>query len=164
MPENLDFAMLSSHLHASMTHEVGLRRSELPLAGSQRTQWRQACLLFVLSRCRGKSATIEQLHTLMWVMRGEDRALSFMSAWNGDSAGTRVLRAWEPGLMVTINLSGAAGLTEFTSTGRVKLTAAGEIVLLAIVEAEVNLGEPQRVLESIPPITTSDMWRRLGVR
>ena len=47
---------------------VRLRRVALPLEGSERFQWRLAAVLVALSACRGKSATVEQLHTLVWAI------------------------------------------------------------------------------------------------
>jgi len=140
---------------------VASRRTPLPLAGRERTGWRLAALLLILRACRGRSATLEQLHVLMWYLRDDANATTLLAAWNGPDSAQRSLRAFDPLLDDTLSLARASGLVEQQQTGRQALSAPGGVLADAL-RSEGLMDVEQRLLVQLGSISESGMWRRLG--
>lgn len=143
---------------------LAIQRIALPLAGRQRAAWRIAALALCLAGCRGRSATVEQLHVLMWALRDQGNARQMIRLWEDGPVGYSVdLRAWDPGLDDTLKLAKAANLIEIKSNGRQTLTPLG-IALVGAIRRNPDglMNEEQKFLASLGQITESGMWRRLG--
>lgn len=140
---------------------VASRATALPLAGRDRTAWRIAAVVLILRACRGKSATLEQLHVLMWYLRDDRNAAVLRSAWDRTDGALRSLRAFDPLLDDTLALARAAGLVEQTGTGRQVLSVAGG-TLADNLRAGETMETEQRRLADLGGISESRMWERLG--
>jgi hypothetical protein len=142
-----------------------LSPAPLPLAGRDRVGWRVVSLLLCLDSCRGKSATVEQLHVLSWAVRDEDNATQLLAAWQGSPDAPRLMRALDPMLEDTLRLSHAAQLVEQRSSGRQALSTRGKALITALRNDSQNpLSEERRALTLLGTITESGMWDRLGRR
>jgi hypothetical protein len=137
----------------------------LPLAGRDRAAWRVISVLLCLASCRGRSATVEQLHVLSWAIRDEENGRVLASVWNQEDGAPRLLRAWDPKLEDTLHLARAAELVEQKNTGRYVLTTAGTRVVRALRSAQPDvLSKEQQFLAVLGSLTESGMWDRLGRR
>lgn len=140
---------------------VASRRTPLPLAGRERTGWRLAALVLILRACRGRSATVEQLHVLMWYLRDDANAATLLAVWNGPASAQRSLRAFDPLLGDILVLARASGLVEHQQSGRQALSAAGGTLSDAL-RSEGLMEVEQRLLVQLGNISESGMWQRLG--
>lgn len=141
---------------------VSVRRVPLPLAGNVRAQWRIVSLLKALSVCRGRSASVEQLHTLTWALSDDENADALEARWKERAGHSRVFRGYTPGLVATLRIAQVEGFVEQAQNGRQKLTASGAAVLVAL-EGEDAVNLPGAAyLDSLAPISSAEMWRRLG--
>lgn len=137
----------------------------LPLAGRDRAAWRVASILLCLSSCRGKSASLEQLHVLSWALRDEQNGRALVQLWNNTAGAPRTLRAWDPSLDDTLRLAQASGLITQKDNGRQMLTERGGQFVAAIRDqAEDLMAAEQHLIVSLGQITEAGMWRRLGDR
>ncbi|MFE6965660.1 hypothetical protein ACFVAJ_11115 [Agromyces sp. NPDC057679] len=143
------------------TSPVRLRRVPLPLEGAERFQWRLAAVLIALHACRGKSATVDQLHTLVWVINDPANADVVRLAWEGRKPSRRA-RGYVSGLMQTLRVAHAEGLVEQMANGRQKLSAAGIALVRKMRQEEISLGAGDELLTQLSPISSADMSRRLG--
>ena len=82
------------------TAPVRLRRVPLPLNGNERYQWRLMSILIALHACRGKSSTVEQLHSLVWAINDPVNADRFEAAWHNTPL--TPLRGYVAGLLETL--------------------------------------------------------------
>jgi hypothetical protein len=155
-PRAFDFDQIESP-----SSPVRLRRVPLPLNGNERYQWRLTSVLVALAACRGKSSTVEQLHTLVWAINDPINAERFESAWHG--AGTsRGVRGYVTGLLDTLRVAQVEGLVEQAANGRQKLSPRGVEVVDAFRDSGGSLGKGDIAITSLAPISSADMWRRLG--
>lgn len=141
---------------------VKVRRVPLPLSGNARYQWRIATVLRALSFCRGKSATLEQLHTLVWALADDQNAAVLEEIWESPKDSRRPFRGYVPRLLETLRVLGVEGLVEQAANGRQKLTEAGAELLASIEGDGIALGEGERFLAQLAPISATELWRRLG--
>jgi hypothetical protein len=147
------------------TSGLEVRQVPLPLSGRDRVVWRVVSILLCLSVCRGKSATVEQLHVLSWLIRDPENAAQLSAVWNKQPGAPEMLRAWDSHLEDTLKLSRAAGLVEQKSTGRQVLTPAGLRLVNALRDdVDMPLQEERRTLARFGAFTESGMWERLGKR
>jgi hypothetical protein len=158
MPESL--GQLLDVLDAPVS-PVRVRLVPLPLDGNERYQWRLAAVLLALAACRGRSASVEQLHTLVWVMNDPLNADRFEAAWSRHSGGF-ALRGYVTGLLDTLRVAQVEGLVEQAANGRQKLSDTGTEFVRAFRADGGSLGRGDDVLLAIAPITSTEMWRRLG--
>lgn len=140
---------------------VASRHTPLPLPGRERTGWRLAALVLILRACRGRSATLEQLHVLMWCLRDDANAATLLAVWNRPDGAPRSLRAFDPLLDDILCLARASGLVDQTQTGRQALSAAGG-TLADTLRSEGLMAVEQRLLVQLGNISESRMWQRLG--
>lgn len=140
---------------------VASRRTPLPLPGRERTGWRLAALVLILRACRGRSATLEQLHVLMWYLRDDANAATLLTIWNRPDGAPRSLRAFDPLLDDILSLARASGLVEQQQTGRQTLSAAGGTHADTL-RSEGLMEVEQRLLVQLGNISESGMWQRLG--
>ena len=159
MGDALPFAS-RSHVAAPLT-PVASRATALPLAGRDRTGWRIAALALILRACYGRSATIEQLHVLMWYLRDEQNAVILRRTWEQTDQAPRALRAFDPLLDDTLALARAAGLIEQQKNGRQVLSAAGATLADSMRSREL-MDVEQRALTDLGRISESRMWEKLG--
>lgn len=141
---------------------VALRKSPLPLSGDQRFATRLAALVVALDLCRARSATVEQLHILVWALVEPDRAKILSDAWVHASLSPMGFRTYTPGLLEIVRVAQAGGLVEQGNNGRQKLTESGTKLARAIAESPTGLAGSRQALSFMAPISTADMWRRLG--
>ena len=147
--------------HATPLAPVASRRTPLPLVGRERTGWRLAALVLILRACRGKSASLEQLHVLMWYLRDEANAVTLLAIWDSPDSAQRSLRAFDPLLDDLLSLARAAGLVEQKPSGRQALSATGGRLADAI-RSEGLMETEQRQLAQLGGISEARMWERLG--
>jgi hypothetical protein len=140
---------------------VASRRTPLPLAGRERTGWRLSALLLILRACRGRSATVEQLHILMWYLRDEANANAMLAIWNRPDSAQRSFRAFDPSLDEVLSLARASGWVAQQPSGRQALSAAGATLADTLRSAGLMEAE-QQFLVQLGGISESRMWQRLG--
>ena len=141
-----------------------LARVPLPLPGRDRIAWRITALLLCLNACRGRSATVEQLHVLSWAVRDPHNADDLLDVWEGHPGAVRLLRAWDPALDDTLRLAQASGLITQRPNGRQELSESGARVVVAVRENDAAMDSERRLLASLGRVTESGMWERLGRR
>ncbi len=134
----------------------------LPLAAKYRITWRVGVLVLCLDRCRGKAATVPQLHVLTWALQDTANYEALKRYWTGNDDGTS-LRAWNPELEETLRVARASGLIAQLPNGRQSLTAEGRRLAdkIAAPESEILLQERELLL-ALGMISTAGMWRRLN--
>ena len=103
----------------------------MPLRASQRFEWRLALLLISLDVCRAKSASVEQLHTLVWALSDDENMRQFVEAWNVGTRTGAPMRGYSSGLVGVVKVALSEGLIEQNSSGRQKLTERGVAVVSA---------------------------------
>jgi hypothetical protein len=140
---------------------VRLRRVALPLDGSERFQWRLAAVLLALSACRGRSASVDQLHTLVWAINDPANAEILQRAWDGQTPPRRA-RGYVTTLLQTLRVAQTEGLVEQALSGRQKLTPRGVAFVKSMREDGVSLGSGDELLLRLSPISSADMTRKLG--
>jgi hypothetical protein len=140
---------------------VASRRTALPLPGRDRTAWRIAAVVLILRACHGRSATLEQLHVLMWYLRDDSNAAVLRSAWDRVDGAPRSLRAFDPMLDDTLSVARGAGLVEQKGTGRQVLSAVGGRLADNLRSGELMEIEQRRLTE-LGSISETRMWERLG--
>lgn len=139
-----------------------IRNVPLPLDGRRREGWRLAVLSLSLNRCRGKSATREQLGLLMWAVLDEANAKEFQDAWQSSNNVPVLLRAWDDSLQRSVKLGIAAGIFQWTPTARIKLSKDG-LTFVTQIEANNSIFvEEKKFLDSFGSFSTTGMWSRLG--
>lgn len=107
---------------------AGTAFTERPAAvpGDLRSTWRLALLSLVLDRCHGKAATLEQLHVVGWAVLDEDGRRRLRDAMEGHLPPDVSIVRFDPAWSRVVDLAIGYRLAEWTTTGRVKLTATGE--------------------------------------
>jgi hypothetical protein len=153
---DLDFEPVETH----PTTAARLRYVPLPLAGARRYQWKTLLVLAALARCRGHSATVPQIHTLVWAIADNSNAQRFARAW--DSTGAGLFRGYTPDLLQILRVAQAEGLVKQLNSGRQKLTRTGESVLESFTSEGAESEAPGEFLDNYSPITTLAMNRFLG--
>jgi hypothetical protein len=143
------------------TTPVRLRRVPLPLEGTERFQWRLAAVLVALAACRGRSATVDQLHTLVWAINDPSNAESLRVAWDGRTP-SRPARGYVSGLLQTLRVAQIEGLVQQLANGRQKLTVSGSAFVTEMRVAGLSLGDGDELLTQLSPISSAEMTRRLG--
>jgi len=143
---------------------VKVRRVPLPLAGNARFQWRIVTVLEALSVCRGRSATVEQLHTLVWALTDDENALVLKQVWEDPRDPRRPFRGYVPRLLETLRVAHVEVLVEQLANGRQRLTEKGAALLEAVERDGIVIGVGERLLSGLAPISSTEMWRRLGER
>lgn len=143
------------------TAPVRLRRVPLPLDGAERFQWRVAAVLLALSACRGKSASVDQLHTLVWALNDPANAEVLRLAWEGQALSRRA-RGYVSGLLQTLRIAQVEGFVEQAASGRQKLTDLGIAFVEEIRREGLSLGPGDQLLSQLSPISSTDMARKLG--
>lgn len=155
LPEPDDLAPLSEPVH--------LRRVPLPLTSTFRYQWRLLMVLLSLQASRTGTASIEQLHTLVWAMSDPRNAERLGLVWNRTSStNAQRLRGYVPGLIDTLRVAHAEDLVTQTSSGREQLSAAGANFLNSYSSAGGQVRPHQQMVIDLGPFTAAGMWRRLG--
>jgi hypothetical protein len=142
------------------TRNVRLRYVPLPLAGNRRHQWQTLLVLSALSKCRASSATVQQLHTLVWALSDELNAESLKRAWATPSA--RIIRGYVPDLLQILRIMQVESLVNQEASGRQKLTPLGQNVLSAFAEHGGQIGKAETLLDALGPFSTTGMARNLG--
>lgn len=140
---------------------VASRTTALPLAGRDRTVWRLAALALILSKCRARTASLEQLHVLMWSLRDLRNAEVFRSTWHSGDVSSRILRAFDSLLDDTLMVARATGIVSQNTNGKQVLTEVGSRFVRKI-QTEGLLEAETRLLSDLGSINESGMWARLG--
>jgi hypothetical protein len=144
------------------TTPVAGRRVGLPLPARDRLGWRLSALVLALFACHGRSATLEQLHVLLWAVRDERNAQEMARVWEGAPGAPRILRAFDPLLDDTLAVARAAGLVHQRPNGRQVLSEAGVTLAQRIRGDEDLMIKERQVLARLGTISESVMWQRLG--
>lgn len=147
---------------APPTTPVASRVVDLPLPGRDRTGWRVSALLLVLYGCHGRSATVEQLHVLLWALRDDRNAIEMWRVWEGAPGAPRILRAFDPDLDDTLAIARAAGLVDQRPNGRQFLTDLGASVVRRIRDEEGLMESERTLLARLGTVSETSMWKRLG--
>lgn len=135
----------------------------LPLPGRERVAWRLGLLCLCLSKCRGRAASIPQLHILTWALSDEEHYTIFSRKWFGEP-GQPSLRVTNPALPDLLRISRAAGFVLQKPNGRQELTEDGKRLVAEMLGADQPiLAKEAEMLAALGLITESDMWRRLSI-
>ncbi|BCK68942.1 hypothetical protein Srufu_028950 [Streptomyces libani subsp. rufus] len=140
---------------------VWAARVPLPVPVRRKASWRVTLVVIALGSCRAKSASIEQLHTLVWALQDKSSMAEFTAAWEGE-ASLIPLRKYVPTLEDTLSLCRAEDLALESTQGRYKLTGKGSEYLRLINSDLEILGAERSFLTRIRPISGTQMWHRLG--
>jgi hypothetical protein len=141
---------------------VEFRRRAALIPAAARVPWRLAMLCLVLSRFRGKSATMAHLHIVSWAATTpHTRAL--LKVW---LAGTRPMDAatarLDPALETTLNLALVEGLISFNTSRKVKLTILGADVAAEIDAHDALMQAEKRFLDDLGQLSEAGLGRTLG--
>jgi hypothetical protein len=134
----------------------------LPVPTRRRAAWRVTMAALILGSCRGKAASIEQLHCLMWAISSEQNMALFLSAWNSNDPRKKPLRRMTPDLADTLAIARAEGLVAEKGKARFVLLPKGEEYLRLIAADDDVLVQEKRFLAGLRPISATRMWERLG--
>lgn len=155
-----DFQELEQSESSELSRNVRLRFVALPLAGNRRHQWQALMVLSALSRCRGQSATVEQLHTLVWALSDERNATAMVRNWG--RTGALLFRGYVPDLLQLLRIMQVEDLIAQESAGRQKIAPAGAEVLSGFLSSGGSLGPAGQVLDELTSLSTASMSRNLG--
>lgn len=144
-----------------------LERRPQTLAADLRSGWRLPVLLLILARCRGNSASLQQLHVLMWAARSTVSQRTFLSALRRESRPSHAIVRFEPSVIRALDLAVGEGLATLDSA-RITLTDKGR-QFHAEIQSDPELFVSQKVfLEDIGGKISQRMiqdilnWRRQG--
>jgi hypothetical protein len=127
-----------------------------------RPVWRVPVVTLLVSSCRSKKATHEQLHVLNWATRSfasAERLAAFMA---GDTEPERAIVRFEPALDRATALARGLGLLNWDERYWV-LNAAGQTLLEAVWADDELLVHEKSLLTSLPnPLTQAQVGRLLS--
>jgi hypothetical protein len=126
-----------------------------------RPEWRIPLLVLELSKCRARTGSLKQLHILNWALRGPDAWPAFQRAYAGHPHPDDVTLRFDPTLDRTIDRAIGDGLVEWTSKGRLRLTAGGDQFAEILIGSDV-LSEPRLMLTSIPGLLTQARFDQIA--
>jgi hypothetical protein len=141
---------------------VEFRRRASLVPAVARVPWRLALLCLVLSRFRGKSATVAHLHIVSWAVTSP-HTRSLLKVWLSgkrpmDTATTRL----DPALETTLNIALVEGLIAFNKSRKVILTEVGAAVAAELDAHDELLQAEKRFLLEIGQLTGAGLTRSLG--
>ena len=121
------------------------------IPGDLRLSWRVSAVVLVLNRCRAKTASLEQIHFLMWAI-GSRTGRDIGRRW---FAGVRkpddpIVR-FDPAVSRTLLLAVATGLSYWKTPHSICLTDAGRELASAIGAAVNVMSEEKDFLGALPP-------------
>ena len=141
---------------------VEVTAAALPVPVQKKAAWRLTLIVLILGSCHGKSATIEQLHALLWAITDEKNRNIFLSTWFSRETASAPLRRFSPELEDTLTLGRAERLLEEKTNSRHTLTARGKEYLRLLNSDDHLMSDEKVFLTQIRPITTTRMWNNLG--
>lgn len=112
-------------LFAPIDAPFSFNRRPDPVPADLRWSWRVPSLALLLSRCRGSSATLKQVHILGWGMRNAQTRQTFIRWARGQKNPDDIIVRFDPSLSRTIDLALGAGLATKKGVNSVGLTADG---------------------------------------
>lgn len=134
----------------------------LPVPTPKRAAWRVTMVVLAIGSCRGKAASIEQLHCLMWAISSEKNREQFLSVWESDDPRKQPLRRLSPELGDTLAIARAERLLGEKGKARFTLLPKGVEYLRLINSDDQLLVEEKKFLARLRPISATRMWERLG--
>jgi len=137
------------------------RASARALPADMRAEWRIPVLVLMLSKCRGRTASLKQLHILNWALRDPDAWPAFHRAYIGKPRPGDVTLRFDPTLDRTIDRAIGDQLVEWTHNGRLRLKTEGDRFAEILQHGEV-LAEAQSRLASIPGLFTQASFDRIA--
>ncbi|MGZ6798808.1 MAG: hypothetical protein ACXVGR_03120 [Mycobacteriaceae bacterium] len=120
-------------------------------------------MVLVLSNFNRNTASLINLHTLMWATRTRRTRQMFLAWWSGRRLANAVTARIDPDLQITLNLAMVHGLVEPTpDRRRMRLTGKG-LELATLVSGELDLLRVEKdFLELLGPLSDSKVDRQLG--
>jgi hypothetical protein len=131
-----------------------------PIPGDLRLSWRLSALLLVLNRCRGKTASLEQIHFLTSAMRSPAVADVVRRWFSGQKAPDDPIIRYDPAMSRTISLSVAADLTQWKGQS-IALTTVGSILIQEIENNDAIMVKERQFLSFLPRSITQKSVREL---
>jgi hypothetical protein len=113
-----------------------------------RTVWRLGALALLLDKCHGSAATVAQIHVLNWAIRSSEGRSTFLRVYHGEGDSSDVIQRFDPTLDRAIDFAVGLGLSEWTSTARLRLTGVGSRFVREMQRHEV-LGQEKAFLGAI---------------
>jgi hypothetical protein len=134
-----------------------------PLDARHRLPYRTALVVLVLSKFNRDTASLLNLHTLMWATRTRRTRQMFLAWWTGRRLANALTARIDPDLQITLNLAMVHGLVEPTpDRRRIRLTGKG-LELAMLVNGELDLLQTEKnFLELLGPLNDSKVDRQLG--
>ncbi|ROQ37067.1 hypothetical protein EDF46_2513 [Frondihabitans sp. PhB188] len=137
------------------------RRRNESIPGDLRVAWRISAVCLLLTKGRANSLALEHLHVLWWAIRSTVSQIQVVRAFDGQSRPDDLLVRFDPSLAVSLDLALGAGLIERGATGTMKLTPAGLLLALNILDtAEAFEGE-KLFLKKLPSKITKTQFERI---
>lgn len=132
------------------------------LPGDLRAPWRVALLVMLLDHCHGKSATMEQVHSMGWAMLDEKTRALMRAAIAGETSPDVVLVRYDPAWTRAMDLAVGFGLAEWVpGSGRIRLVEKGKAVAAALRTADEGFVAEREFLDGLM-ITQAMIDRLLG--
>lgn len=130
--------------------------------GDLRAPWRLALLVMLLDHCHGKSATMEQVHTMGWAMLDESSRSVMRAAISGDIPPDAVLVRYDPAWSRVMDFAVGLGLAEWVpNSGRIRLLERGRSAATALRHADAGFEAERSFLDGLM-ITQTMIDRLLG--
>lgn len=124
-----------------------------------RPEWRIPLLLLLVHKCRGRTASREQLHILSSTILNEGSRRALVASLASRFLPDLPLVQYEPALDRAIDRCVGLKLLSVTAAGRLTLTASGSAIIDAIVQADVVLQHEQSLLAQLPDYLTQTTTR-----
>jgi hypothetical protein len=121
----------------------------VPVPGDLRLRWKLALVLLIVGYSRGKRASIQKLHALNHFIRTSGNRGRILAVVKGTLPSESLVVRFEPALTRALDLAQGEGLIEIDSTGKVKLTSAGEDILNIINSDEELLKDEKEMLRAV---------------
>lgn len=157
--------MTMSQLSLPDPNNVAIEFSNTPVLISVRNRvpWRTVILCLILSRFRGKQATLGHLHILTWAIETDATRGRFKIWLSGARPMDRATARVDPELNVTVTLALGLGLVDVIgTTHKVKLTDVGIELVNEIDSHEELLEVEKRYLAELGPLNESRLQSTLG--
>lgn len=123
-----------------------------------RPRRRLALLVLAIDHCRGKQATVEQLHALNWAIKTAEEQQRFLEFLAGRQDPGDVVIRFDPSLDRVVHLAEGLGLVETAGTNpRVGLTQRGRRLAAALKKQQDCLVEEQEFLNKVGTVTQSQL-------
>ena len=142
---------------------IRFNNSPMLISVRNRVPWRTVIVCLILSRFRGRQASLRHLHLLTWSIETDGTRELFKVWLSGARPMDRSTVRIDPELNVTVTLAYGLGLVVVIgTTHKVKLTETGEALAAEIDSQEELLQVEKRYLADLGTLNESRLQKTLG--